>query len=353
MFPYIQTEDGFTVMIDNRPYSVEQDHAEFDTLLEATKEGDSEKFHDHYTVEKQVGNLFEGTDVTLEDGHLYYGEEQTPLHGTLIDRIVEYIDSDEETRAQPMVNFLDNLMDNPSSRAANELYDFLAHKGIPITDDGCFLAYKTVRNNYHDVYSGKFDNSVGQTIEMRRSKVDDNKNRTCSQDFHVGAWSYAGPNGWYHSHGQRVMVVKVNPRDAVSVPADHDATKLRVCKYEVVDELDTDSADPLDNSYVKCGDCDCDDEGPSVKQPETAAMAGAIMHLANSLKKYEYHQAHQVGDLLVDISDSHKVDRSELRESASMLYDGCERNERVFCEEVVSDRSGSSFGQALIDNMDG
>jgi len=48
--------------------------------------------------------------------------------------------------------------------------------------------------------------------------------------------SYAGPGGWYNSSGDRVVIVKVNPRDAVSVPGDHEFTKLRVCAYEVLCE---------------------------------------------------------------------------------------------------------------------
>ena len=45
---------------------------------------------------------------------------------------------------------------------------------MPITPDGNFIAYKGVKQDFTDqVDSGKFDNSVGQTLSMRRNQVCD------------------------------------------------------------------------------------------------------------------------------------------------------------------------------------
>jgi len=355
MFPIIESEDGFQTVVNNKPYNVPSDHASFDDLKEAVREEDAETFEALHSVEGQVNNVFEGTDLQIEDGQLFYKSESEALSGTLVDRVLDYVDQGVP-EAGPFVNFLDNLLENPSDRAVNELYEFLEHSGIPITDDGCFLAYKTVRNNYHDVFSNTFDNSVGEVIEMRRSKVDSDKNRTCSQGFHVGSWSYAGPDGWYHSNGNRVMVVKVNPRDAVSVPADHGASKLRVCKYKVVDELDTSSGEMLNDSYegnMKCErDCSCDDEDESVnriQKPSSSQMEGAVIHFANAMKKREPAKPWQVANELTDISNQHNVDRADMREAASMLYDGCDRNEGTFCDDVSM--APYKFGVKLAENM--
>ena len=125
-------------------------------------------------------------------------------------------------------------MKNPSKRAVDELYSFLENHNLGLTLDGCFLAYKSVGSNYLDKYSGTFDNKPGAILEMPRNSVDDESNRTCSHGFHVGALEYSGPGGWYNGPNDKVIIVKVNPADAVSVPADHSAQKLRVCKYEVV-----------------------------------------------------------------------------------------------------------------------
>ena len=65
---------------------------------------------------------------------------------------------------------------------------------MPITPEGNFLAYKGVNQDFTDKYSGKFDNSVGQTLEMRRNNVCDDVNVGCSAGFHAGSYEYA--RGW-------------------------------------------------------------------------------------------------------------------------------------------------------------
>jgi hypothetical protein len=142
---------------------------------------------------------------------------------------------------EPLVNFLKNLLANPSKRSIEELYKFLEHKNMPITDDGCFLGYKGVRDDYMDVHSGRFDNHPGKVHEMPRSKVDDDFRRGCSYGFHVGSLEYA--TGW----GPRTVIVKVNPKDVVSVPEDCNWQKLRTAKYEVIDNYNG----PLPQNYTK------------------------------------------------------------------------------------------------------
>ena len=134
---------------------------------------------------------------------------------------------------QPMIKFLGNILENPSNRAVQELYSFLEHKNLPITEDGCFLAYKAVDKNYMDKYSGTIDNSVGQSVTMQRRKVDDNCNNGCSDGLHVGALDYVES---YRNEGNedKVVIVKVNPQDVVSVPTDSECQKVRCCSYEVV-----------------------------------------------------------------------------------------------------------------------
>jgi hypothetical protein len=113
------------------------------------------------------------------------------------------------------------------------LYEFLEVGKNPITEDGCFLAYKAVRGDFLDIYSGKFDNSIGAELKMLRNKVDENQNNTCSSGFHVCSFDYLRH---FASAGGHVMVCKVNPADVVAIPADYHNTKMRVCRYEVVGE---------------------------------------------------------------------------------------------------------------------
>jgi hypothetical protein len=134
---------------------------------------------------------------------------------------------------------MENMMTNPSFRAVNELYGFLEKNNLPITPDGHFLAYKRVRENYTDCHTGKMDNSVGKVVEMERNKVDDNQNNTCSSGLHFCSENYLRSFG-----GERTVIVKINPRDVVSIPTDYDNSKGRACRYEVIGEV---GVNPEDN----------------------------------------------------------------------------------------------------------
>lgn len=241
MFPYIETEDGFQTLIDEKSYPVQSSHPHYDELYEAVSNNDSDKFISLFSKASVVEQTFKDTEITVRDGVVYYYDEV--LHNVVTDKIVSL--SEKGLNPQPMINFLGNLMNNPSARAINELYNFLAHQKLPITEDGCFIAYKSVANNFLDKHSGKIDNSPGKVIEIRRNLVDDDKEKHCSHGLHVGALEYAGPGGWYNCSDDKILIVKVNPADAVSVPSDHDGTKLRVCKYEVLSEYKAE----LDENY--------------------------------------------------------------------------------------------------------
>ena len=178
--------------------------------------------------------------VEVKNGKvLYQGEE---VHGSISKRILEFMK--KGLPFQPLVNFLNNLMENPSMQSQTELYDFLEHELLPITEDGCFLAYKAVRSDYMDKYAGTFDNRVGNVCEMPRARVDDNRSVGCSKGLHAGALNYVASYGNADS-GDRIVIVKIHPKDVVSVPSDCNHEKLRTCRYEVVGEYQGELLKPL------------------------------------------------------------------------------------------------------------
>jgi hypothetical protein len=85
------------------------------------------------------------------------------------------------------------------------------------------------------------NNSVGEIVEMERNEVDDNKDRTCSTGLHFCSQDYLN-----HFGGERVVIVKINPRDVVSIPSDYNDSKGRACRYEVVGELGVDPDEAFD-----------------------------------------------------------------------------------------------------------
>ena len=137
-------------------------------------------------------------------------------------------------------------------QSQKELYDFLEHESLPITEDGYFLAYKAVRADYMDKYRGAFDNHVGNVCEMTRSKVDDDRSRGCSNGLHAGALNYVAGYGSVESN-DKIVIVKINPKDVVSVPSDCNHEKLRTCRYEVVGEYQGELLKPLYNASLENG----------------------------------------------------------------------------------------------------
>lgn len=247
--------DGVITIINNGEVKIyhEEDVVNYRDVLDALNNGCTfEEFEDLIDLKKILDKKSNGKFVLDQTNNTvtYDGRE---LHGSLKNRLIDLLRDGKDCKS--LEKFLDNLYKNPSHTSVTELYDFLAHKNLPITDDGCFLAYKTVvvyrgtttftdvhgnvvkPGDYVDKYSGKVRNNIGDAPEMARVDVDDNCNRTCSHGYHVGALEYAGPGGWYNNVDDVVLIVKVNPKDAVSVPADHSAQKLRTCRYEVAAEF--------------------------------------------------------------------------------------------------------------------
>lgn len=225
---YIKTQDGnITLILGNKNYSICNSHPNYSSIIAALKSGECDRLEVLLDVPKTITARMGSNGVTVEDGQVFY--RGNAVHNAVCDRILSFIS--EGLPHMPLMRFLENLMQNPSSRAVNELYDFLEHKGFPITEDGCFIGYKGIRSDWMDCYSGTINNAVGQKPAVARNAVDDNREHECSWGLHVGTMEYA--RGYSN---QRIVLVKVNPRDAVSVPKDHDASKLRVCSYEVIAE---------------------------------------------------------------------------------------------------------------------
>jgi hypothetical protein len=230
----IITRSGISAIINGTSYVVETDHPKYQQALEAVRQKNWSHFVNLVNISKQVQNYFDGTDVEIKDGSInYHGQV---IHNTLTKRILNFMR--DGLPHEPLLNFFKNLMENPSKRAVDELYDFLEAGELPITEDGHFLAFKNVRSNYLDIHSGKFDNSVGKVCEMPRNGVDEDKERTCSYGLHFCSIKYL-PH-FTDSDGGKTMIVKINPRDVVAIPADYNNTKGRTCRYEVVAEYKDD-----------------------------------------------------------------------------------------------------------------
>jgi hypothetical protein len=226
-FPYLIQGSNIVVVINNQPHTISKTHITYNKVLDAIKSEDWDTVQDVIEPKKVVINYGEG-NVEVQGDELFW--KGRPMHNALTTRMIAMLQ--EGFPVEPLVLFMENLMSNPSKRAVDELYGFLEKNNLPITPDGHFLAYKKVRDDYTDVHSGTFNNSVGMICEMERNQVDDDKDRTCSTGLHFCSQEYLN-----HFGGEHTMILKINPRDVVSIPSDYNNSKGRCSRYEVIGEL--------------------------------------------------------------------------------------------------------------------
>lgn len=253
-FSFTRSEDGTEtiVLVGAQGVRVVPDtHVNFETIKSGLLRGDSEE-SGLYTLADAATKVADtlhrlSERVTIKGDTVYFDGD--PMETRLTRHIVEMIKSGDENFAG-YVAFLENVQANPSKASRKALFKFLDKHDLVITDDGCFIGYKgigddglsitvghedvtvTLPDGTVEVHKGRIPNPVGAVVEMPRSLVDDNRDVACSVGLHVGEYSYAT------GFGQKLLTVKVNPRDVVSVPSDSNDQKIRTHRYTVLETND-------------------------------------------------------------------------------------------------------------------
>jgi uncharacterized protein YpiB (UPF0302 family) len=262
----IYTGTTISFMHNSKFQQVHLSHPKFQEIVTLCKDGDFGTAASLVDLKSVVSKALAGSAAELRDDNVYY--KGKIVRSVLAQRIISM--AREGFEAAPLLLFLENLMLNPSNRAVEELYGFLEASSLPITDDGCFLAYKSVRQDYMDHHSGTMDNSVGSVVSMERNKVDEDKDRTCSYGLHFAAHEYAAGFG---SSG-RMVVLKINPRDVVAIPSDYANQKGRCASYEVIEEVDRSDTKLVNVSFVDTG---ATKETPKVLSANTVEVGKSYM----------------------------------------------------------------------------
>ncbi len=237
-YPFILQGSNVTVVIDGKPHTISKTHVTYQKVVDAIKSNDWDTVKNIIDPVKVVLNYGAG-NVSIQGEKLFWKGQ--PFAGVLATRMIAMLQ--DGFSVEPMVNFMHNLMKNPSKRSVDELYGFLEKNNLPLTPDGHFLAYKKVRRDFLDIHSGTMDNSPGTVVEMERNQVDDNKDQTCSTGLHFCGLSYLDHFGGSDS---RIVIVKIDPADVVSIPSDYNGAKGRACRYEVIGEMGVKAEDAFD-----------------------------------------------------------------------------------------------------------
>lgn len=278
---YIVTSNAITVIWEGQPYTVNTDNPNYTGLKNALLNAEYDSIGRFLDIKKQIEDFSHGSIKVVAE-KVYYGNYE--LKGFVIDKLLEFLRSGAKD-AQPILNFIEKLMFNPSKNSVDQLYTFLSYKTLPLTETGNIIGYKGVNCLYYShhgnkntiVITGNVDangrilNKIGEIIEVARNSVDDNKDNHCSHGLHVGSYDYA--KDWAGNDGH-LMMVEFNPSDAVSVPTDCNFQKLRVSKYKVIGEVPferiKETEAPLNEPYYNTdeeinvddendcdNDCDC------------------------------------------------------------------------------------------------
>jgi hypothetical protein len=228
--PYISTKSDISFVWNDEIVSV--NNSQLTKIKEALDNGDGELALSLSSLKNSIlSHRYNG--VEIEDGVLTYNGSK--MDGNLVSRILRDMEAGN-TDFDRYVKFLANMMNNPSNKMRRRVYDFIESQSIEISDDGHILAFKVVRSDYKDKHSGTFDNSPGKILEMKRADVDDDDSVTCSTGLHVCSSLYVKV---FSNKGDVVVLCKVNPADVVSIPTDYNDSKMRTCKYEVLQKVYT------------------------------------------------------------------------------------------------------------------
>ena len=229
-----------------QPITVHENSLNYHALRDALNADDKELVFQLLDEKQVLNNVTNGRVTVTGDTVKLDGEE---LHSAEAKKLVDLV-SEGTGNIDRWFRFIEKLHANPSYHCRTQAYNFITHQGMCMTESGNLIGYKGVQDDYYSQHgntsnkiiqgqtnaSGQILNTVGSTIQMDRSNVDDNPNNACSSGLHVGSHEYA--DNWAGSDG-RLMIVEYSPADIVSVPDESGYGKLRVSRYKVIDESHT------------------------------------------------------------------------------------------------------------------
>lgn len=236
---YCISKSEITILKDGVPRSVDKSFPSFSALKTSLiEEGFEESIlssaYDAMCM-KQVLETFSEGNITVdhENSVMKYGSFE--IKHSLVDRVFGMLDNmkDAKSTVLPMVRFLDKLMENPDDRIVEQLYPFMEHNDIVISEEGDIIAYRSITRDWKDHHTKSISNKIGEVVKMPRSMVNDDANVTCSTGLHVAAYDYASSFGG----ANRLVKVKVHPKNICSVPVDYNGQKMRCCEFEILEEV--------------------------------------------------------------------------------------------------------------------
>lgn len=240
----ITSADSVTVFMAGKPFVVGADHPRYDELKVAINAGDHDLVDTILNASDRLSKaLGSFGDVTVYAGHVTF--QGRKIHNVLVDRMLRLINRGKNPG--PYALLLDAAMRNPTRSAVDLFFPWLETARLPVLNDGRALAFKRIKNDYTDVHTGTFDHSPGRIVEIPRSLCNTDSQAQCASGLHFCNQTYL--SGF---NGSRVVMVAVDAADVVAFPNDHGNSKGRTQRYEVLFEIDLQTA--LDDTFFQHDD---------------------------------------------------------------------------------------------------
>lgn len=358
MFRMTEDVKGKTLSIfyaDGGSETIPETHVSFDAIFNklvsgtATDDKIRELTNVLETVARKMSALSER--VSVDGTNVYFDGD--PLAGELTE-VIKSLFAEGSANLKPLVNFLEKAKQNPSQKSVDDLYRWIKNGDLVIDPDGDIIAYKGVgkdkdgnSQSLHKgtafvdgvEFHGHIPNRPGTVVSMPRSEVDPNEMVGCSTGLHAGTHDYAVKYlRWQNAN--RMILVKINPRDVVSVPTDEADKKMRVSRYTVLSAIDLpdrlptavyqhdlqeeDLDDDYDEEYDEENWYDEDEEwDEEAEAEEAAAMARvydepyeyftAVLNPVTEEEPEEVEVEEEEGDIYDALSDAEKSQAYPLR----------------------------------------
>lgn len=242
MLSHIVSNSGITVVFDDGPKMLHKSSARYQEALDALKSSDVSRLREimdpRGAIKKYSNNelSFDNDGSILFEG-LRFGTKMESLLKSCMSRDLPW---------EVVARFATNCLANPSSRVHGEIESLLASENLPITEDGCFLAYKLVTVDNLDADHGIFDCSIGKTVEYPREKISRHAKKGPERGLSAGGRAYTN-SGFVG----KTVVVKINPADVIGVYM-HPYREAVVCRFSVVKDGAADfTSDVVDSTTLE------------------------------------------------------------------------------------------------------
>lgn len=321
MLAYSITPRSVNVLIDGRMRTIDNTHLNYDAIVKALKEkhrhekfGFNDWLREQIDIKAFIAKYTQGKIAVGDNDQVYYAGQE--IHSYAAERLIDMMRNGFDI--SPLAYFIERLMSNPEPGVQQDLFTWLESGNMPLTPDGCFLAFKKVDDNYRSYHHGPdehCDHRIGRKPTMERSEVNNNRQQTCERGLHFCSYAYLKE---YHGGSGHVVILKIAPEDVVAIPYDYNDTKGRAWTYEVVGEVPEDEAKqffhaPVDNRYDKLADGEADveiedDDGDACDCPDCQDSGEEWPQLADVIDKHiaEVEQK-EIGEAVRNETTSAKV----------------------------------------------